>query len=287
MTNEEIKAALSKLYYCKAAFTVTQTGKRSSRVNGLYKPFTQEICINNKNFTTDNQLMYTAIHELTHHILITEKGVKNAKSHSGIFWATFYDLVDKAIELKLYVRERSEETAALIAEAVAIQKQIIEAQKKLGQIILKLHESCAKNGERVEDVVEHDLQMSRNKAKTLMQNTLSGSKDNEEIAKAVNLAKDPMIKHAAQTAANTGKTVEQVKAIAKQKPKATDDDLGDSEKVDPKERLKQEEKRLKKTIAQLNNRLQVVQESLKSMGASDGDTQIDKHQVEQKSAASF
>ena len=120
-----------------------------------------------------------------------------------------------------------------------------------------------------------------------MQNALSDSKDNEEIAKAVNLAKDPMIKHAAQTAANTGKTVEQVKAIAKQKPKATDDDLGDSEKVDPKERLKQEEKRLRKTIAQLNNRLQVVQESLKNMGASDGDTQIDKHQVEQKSAASF
>ena len=287
MTNEEIKAALSKLYYCKAAFTVTQTGKRSSSVNGLYKPFTQEICINNKNFTTDNQLMYTAIHELTHHILITEKGVKNAKSHSGIFWATFYDLVDKAIELKLYVRERSEETAALLAEAVELQKQIVEVQKKLGRIILKLHESCAKNGERVEDVIEHDMQMTRNKAKEMMRNTMSDSKDNDEIAKAVSLAKDPMIKHAAQTAADTGKTVEQVKAIAKQKPKATDDDLGSPEKIEPKERLKQEEKRLRKTIAQLNNRLQVVQEALKNMGESDGDTQIDRHQVEQKSAASF
>lgn len=287
MTNEEIKAALSKLYYCKAAFTVTQTGRRSSSVNGLYKPFTQEICINNKNFTADNQLMYTAIHELPHHILITEKGVKNAKSHSGIFWATFYDLVDKAIELKLYVRERSEETAALLAEAVELQKQIVEAQKKLGRIILKLHESCAKNGERVEDVIEHDMQMTRNKAKEMMRNTMSDSKDNDEIAKAVSLAKDPMIKHAAQTAADTGKTVEQVKAIAKQKPKATDDDLGSPEKIEPKERLKQEEKRLRKTIAQLNNRLQVVQEALKNMGESDGDTQIDRHQVEQKSAASF
>ena len=96
-----------------------------------------------------------------------------------------------------------------------------------------------------------------------------------------------MIKHAAQTAADTGKTVEQVKAIAKQKPKATDDDLGSPEKIEPKERLKQEEKRLKKEIAQLNNRLQVVQESLKNMGVGDGDTQIDKGQVEQKSAASF
>ena len=185
------------------------------------------------------------------------------------------------------MRERSEETAALLAEAVELQKQIVEAQKKLGRIILKLHESCAKNGERVEDVIEHDMQMTRNKAKEMMRNTMSDSKDNDEIAKAVSLAKDPMIKHAAQTAADTGKTVEQVKAIAKQKPKATDDDLGSPEKIEPKERLKQEEKRLRKTIAQLNNRLQVVQEALKNMGESDGDTQIDRHQVEQKSAASF
>ena len=173
MNNEEIKAALAKLYYCKTDFTVTQTSKKSSKVNGLYKPSTKEIILHNRNFTTDNQLMYTAIHELTHHILITEKGVKTSKAHSGIFWATFYDLIDTAIELKLYVRDRSEKTAALIAEAVAIQKQIVEAQKQLGRIILKLHDSCKKSGERVEDVIEHDLQMTRNKAKEMMRKSLT------------------------------------------------------------------------------------------------------------------
>ena len=263
MNNEEIKAALAKLYYCKTDFTVTQTGKKSSKVNGLYKPDTQEIILHNKNFTTDNQIMYTAIHELTHHILITEKGVKTSKAHSGIFWATFYDLIDKAIELKLYARERSEETAALIAEAAEIQKQIVEAQKQLGRIILKLHDSCKTNGERVEDVIEHDLQMTRNKAKELMRNNMSDSEDNEEIAKAVNLAKNPMIKHAAQNAADSGKTVEQVKAIAKQKAKATDDGLENPEQ------LQREKRRLKKTIERLNDRLVQVEETLISMGVDD------------------
>ena len=165
--------------------------------------------------------------------------------------------------MKLYARERSEETAALIAEAAEIQKQIVEAQKQLGRIILKLHDSCKTNGERVEDVIEHDLQMTRNKAKELMRNNMSDSEDNEEIAKAVNLAKNPMIKHAAQNAADSGKTVEQVKAIAKQKAKATDDDLENPEQ------LRREKKRLKKTIERLNDRLVQVEETLISMGVDD------------------
>nr|WP_180485624.1 hypothetical protein [Treponema socranskii] len=203
--------------------------------------------------------MYTAIHELTHHILTTEKGVQTVKAHSGIFGATFYDLIDKAIELKLYVRERREETATLIKEAIEIQKKIIEAQKQLGLIIAKLYDSCQHNGERIEDIIEHDLQMTRNKAKEYMANKMSGSNDNDEIAKGVKFAKDPAIKQAAQQAADEGKTVAQVKAIAKQKAKATDDDL------ESPEQLKHEAKRLKKTIAHLYERLIQIQEKLKSI----------------------
>ena len=45
-------------------FTVVQTGKKSSKVNGLYKTDSHEILLHNKNFTTNNAIMYTAIHEL-------------------------------------------------------------------------------------------------------------------------------------------------------------------------------------------------------------------------------
>lgn len=263
MTNEELKAKLQKLFECKTDFSVIQTGKKSNRVNGFYKLGTQEIFLHNRNFTTDNELMYTAVHELTHHILSTEKGVKSAKCHSGIFWATFYDLLDKAIELGLYSRNRSEETTALIESAKEIQKSIIEAQKKLGAIIVKLTESCEKNGERVEDVVEHDLQITRNKARELAKNSRSESNNNDEMSRAINSAKDIMIKAAAQRAANDGKTVEQVKAIAKQKAKAVDDDL------ESPDQLRREKKRLENQIERLNDRLVQIEETLTSMEGGD------------------
>ena len=168
MTNDTIKINLQKLFACEKDFSVIQTGKRSSKVNGFYKPATCEIYLHNKNFSTDNELMYTAVHELTHHILTTEKGVKSAKCHSGIFWATFYDLLDKAIELGFYNRNRSEETQKLIQEAKEVQKKITEAQKQLGVVLSKIYKSCIKNNERTEDVVEHDLQISRKKTKELL-----------------------------------------------------------------------------------------------------------------------
>lgn len=263
MTNEQIKEKLIKLYECKTEFTVTQTGKQSSRVNGFYKPCTQEIFLHNKNFKTDNELMYTAIHELTHHVLTTEKGVKTAKCHSGIFWATFYDFLDKAIVLGFYSRTRSEGTQKLIEEAKKLQQAIIEAQKQLGEVISKLYASCDENGERIEDVIEHDLQITRNKAKEFLKMKNDKSANNDEMAKAINSAKDEMIRHEAQKAADSGKTVEQVKAISRQKAKAADDDLESPEK------LRREEKRLETTIERLSDRLVQVQETLRSMGADD------------------
>lgn len=207
MTNEEIKKSLQKLYDCKTDFTVTQTGKKSSKVNGFYKPGTFEIFLHNKNFSTTNELMYTAVHQLTHHVITTGKGVKNTKCYSGIFWATFYDFLDKAIELGFYSRNRSEETTELINQAKELQKQIIDAQKKLGGIISKLYESCEKNNERIEDVIEHDLQISRNKAHELIKNKNADSDNNDEMAKVINSAKDLMIQKAAQKAADDGKTI--------------------------------------------------------------------------------
>lgn len=114
MKNEEIKKELLQIYECKHDFTVTQTGKKHQKVNGFYKPNTQEIFLHNKNFTTDNQLIYTAIHELTHHILKTEYKVKTARCHSGAFWSTFYNLLDKAVELGFYSRKRSDSVQSLI-----------------------------------------------------------------------------------------------------------------------------------------------------------------------------
>ena len=80
----------------KLDFTVTMTGKESKRVNGLYKPETREILLHNKNFKTDNELIYTAVHEYTHHLIneeqIEEAGGREpphqARSHTNYFFST-------------------------------------------------------------------------------------------------------------------------------------------------------------------------------------------------------
>lgn len=266
MTNEQIKEKLKKLYDCRNDFSVTQTGKKSGRVNGFYKPLTHEIFLHNKNFRTDNALMFTAIHELTHHILDTEKGMKSARAHNNTFWNTFYTLLDKAERFGIYSRERSERVSEKAKELSEIQKQIIELQKKQGKLLSELCKECEEQGDRYEDVLEHDLQISRNKAKELQKMAALPSDVSDEMSKAINSAKDMMMKNAAMQAADSGATVEQVKAIAKDaaKPaKPADDGL------DSPTSLIREKKRIEKTIEQLNDRLVNIEEQLLSMGADD------------------
>ena len=254
MTNEGINK-LTRLYDCKEDFTVTMSGKVSNRINGLYKPATHEIILNNKNFKNTNQLMYTAIHEFTHHVLTAEKGVKTTKAHSGAFWVTFYDFLDKAIKEGFYTRNRSNETQELIKQAKDIQKALIGLQKQLGAVLNKLHEVCKEEGDRIEDVIESDLQMSRNKAKELQRMAVSTGNFSDEMTKTISSAKDVLL---AKKAAEDGKTVEQVKAVAK-KTKPVDDDL------ESPEQLRREKKRLETTIERLSDRLVQVEETLASM----------------------
>ena len=265
MNNEEIKKELLQIYECKHDFTVTQTGKKSQRVNGFYRIHTQEIFLHNKNFTTDNQLIYTAIHELTHHILDTEYEVKTARCHSGAFWSTFYNLLDKAVELGFYSRKRSDSVQGLIDTAKDLQNRITAAQKELGNIIRELHKVCEENGDRIEDVIEHDLQVTRKKAEQLETLSLTDTKTTDEMATVINSAKDLMIREYAKKAAEDGKTVEQVKAIAKTPNKTTFTDNG----LESPEKLTKEKRRLETTIERLNDRLVQVEETLRSMTGED------------------
>ena len=96
MENEKIKEMLLQVCESNLDFSVVQSGKESKRVNGLYKPDTHEIILHNKNFKTDEQLVYTAVHEYTHHIIAEEQlalygseYLYNSKVHTQAFWARF------------------------------------------------------------------------------------------------------------------------------------------------------------------------------------------------------
>lgn len=162
MTNKKIKDNLKKLFVCKNDFSVTQTNKKSV-VNGFYKPATSEIFINNKNFQNDNSLMYTAIHEFTHHYLGKEKGVQKTR-HDKEFWQTFYAFVDSAIEQGFYSRQWSKNTKGFIENAKEMQRQIKELQEMLCDTCLYLFEVCELHGERVDDLFFHELGINPSKA---------------------------------------------------------------------------------------------------------------------------
>lgn len=143
MTNEEIKKILLSLEKADIDFSVTQTGKASKKVNGLYTPAMFEIFLHNKNFATENELIYTAIHEYTHHLINCKQKklgieVKNGgKSHTTEFWAKFDDLLEKAVEAKIYTRERSKDLSSLIEEAKEIDREIVKTDNFMMKKILR------------------------------------------------------------------------------------------------------------------------------------------------------
>ena len=170
MTNEKIKDILLSLEKTDLDFSVTQTGRVSKKVNGLYTPATFEILLHDKNFNTENELIYTAIHEYTHHLINCKQkklGIKvknGGKSHTIEFWAKFDDLLEKAVEAKIYTRKRSEDLSDLIDEAKKIDHEIVNLKKKLGKILSEIHEKSQKENIRYEDILSHDLNISKKTA---------------------------------------------------------------------------------------------------------------------------
>lgn len=145
MTPDVVKAALIKLRPVKAEFSLVFSGKANRRVNGLYHPATHEIIIHNKNFQSDNDLLYTALHEYAHHIMITERAGSTARAHTMAFWACLHDLIGLAEGSGLYVnpsrgaalKQSTDKLEGLIAESGRIMREIgfalIEAEKVLSE----------------------------------------------------------------------------------------------------------------------------------------------------------
>jgi len=258
MTNEFIKDILKKLYDCKIDFTVIQSGKKSNKVNGLYKPATNEIVLHNRNFKSDNALMFTAIHELTHHIQL-ENGYLSTKSHNGAFWNTFYSLVDKAETMGIYSRTRSEPVSNKSKEISAVQKQIADLQKKQGELLMELFKECEEQGDRYEDVVEHDLQISKAKARELSTLAILNFPLSDELEKAIDLGKDPERKDSARFAAIKGATIAQVKAIAKGVESLA---VPKDDELDATGRLVLEKKRLTAAINVAQAKIKQIDETL-------------------------
>jgi len=122
MNQDKVKKILLSIEDAPLEFTVIFTGKKSKRVNGLYRPDSREILIHNRNFgpeggaDSDNLLLYTAIHEYAHHIHACARGGKlSPRAHTAEFWAILHGLLEKAEAKKVYknVFESSDELKKL------------------------------------------------------------------------------------------------------------------------------------------------------------------------------
>src|SRR5208337_4820417 len=119
MNNDQIKATLQALQSTEQDFTVILSGKKSRKVHGLYKPDSREIIIHNRNFTNDNELMYTAIHEYAHHLHFTSSAAPlSVRTHTTAFWNLLHTLLFEAEAKGIYTNpfESIEEFRALTRE---------------------------------------------------------------------------------------------------------------------------------------------------------------------------
>ncbi|MCQ2982890.1 MAG: hypothetical protein MJ178_09060 [Treponemataceae bacterium] len=273
MNNDQIKDILLKLEETSIDFTVTMTGKSSDKVNGLYKPDTHEIFLHNENFKSDNQLIYTAIHEYTHHLITEQKIEMNgglplggtSRAHTNEFWAKFHSLLEIAEQQGVYVigLEDAPELAALTDD---IRKNYLQRNGELmlefAQKLSQAHQLCQDANIRYEDYIDRVLRLPRAAAKTIakigaatVQNAPIDPSMGYENMKTVAAIANPQKREQAQEQILAGKSPDTVRSMMKKKV----------EEEDVKSRLEKEKKRLEKTISQLTSRLEMVEESLSNL----------------------
>jgi hypothetical protein len=260
MTPEECKAKLLKLHECAEAFSVIFSGKKSKKANGLYLTDKREIIIHNRNFGNDEAgehlLIYTAIHELTHHIQFTELNQKSVRAHTPLFYATLDDLVDVAENAGIYQMPIDEDIQKLIDEAKDIDREMAALQRKLGQVLGQLHETCEKKGVRYEDVIARKAQISRKIEKKAKKahalNLPEGT--SADIQEAAIEERDKEKAAAIVRAGQEGKSINQAKKAAG-RPVEPEDEMV---------RLMREKARIERTMASLGRRLEELNEQIQA-----------------------
>ncbi|MCI5606409.1 MAG: hypothetical protein MR420_03030 [Spirochaetia bacterium] len=270
MTNERIKEILLDLADASVDFTVTQTGKESKRVNGFYKPDTHEIFIHNLNLKSDNQLIYTAVHEYTHHLVTVERQEndpafgKCCKVHTQEFWAKFGELLQIAEQKGYYALEwqKNEELKALTED---IKTNYLakngELMQEFGKKLSRAMELCNEADIRYEDYIDRVLCIPRNAAKDIRKvgaSNVNPSIGFENMKTVASVKKSADRQEIEQGFLEGGKSPATVREMMKQKAMQAKGE-------DPKSKLEKEKNRLKKTIAQLEQRLEYVEESLANL----------------------
>ena len=269
MNQDFVKEKLLKIEDAPMEFSLVFSGKKSSKVNGLYKPQTREIIIHNRNFKPDeagqNLLLYTAIHEYAHHLHACSRGgTLSPRAHNSEFWAIFHALLEKAESKKIYFDvfsvspELHKLTELIRTKYLANNGALV---KEMGKQLLKAHDLCTGIGVRFEDYVDRMLRIPRTAANMAIKMfeydiTPEVGADNMRFLAGIRNTDE---RKAAETALIKGKSPDTVKVQVRGKEK----------EEDPVEKLEKEKARLERTIASLSKRLEEVNNELEMQPVQD------------------
>jgi len=264
MNQDKVKQKLLAIEDAPLEFSLIFSGKKSKKVNGLYKPNSREIIIHNKNFQPDdagqNLLLYTAIHEYAHHLHACSRGgTLSPRAHNSEFWAIFHALLEKAESKKIYSDVFSVSPELLKLTEVIRTKYLKnngEIVKEMGKHLIKAHDLCTGIGVRFEDYVDRMLRIPRTAANMAMRMfefdiAAEVGADNMRFLAGI---RDGDERKAAETALIKGKSPDTVKIQVRNKEKKDED---------PVVLLEKEKARLERTISTLNKRLDEVKKELR------------------------
>ncbi len=257
MNQDQVKALLLQIEETELEFSVTFTGKESKKVNGLYKTDTHEILLHNKNFSVDNELLYTAIHEYTHHRLFELDGTRSGRVHTQRFWSYFHRLLQKAEEKGIY-KITLEESPELLELTETIRTTIMtedgKLMKELGRLLGKARSLCKQAGVRYEDYIDRVLCLPRTSAATMEKMHAFDVKPElgYEAMKVVANISNPDKRTAAEELFLHQSSPAFVRDSLKTKPK----------EEDPRRKLEHEKRRIERTIASLQSRLSELEDTL-------------------------
>ncbi len=263
MNQEQVKDKLLELQDSEEHFTVTFSGKSSKRVNGLYKPDSREIIIHNRNMSTDNSVMYTAIHEYAHHIHVTGSQVPvSSKAHTNTFWNIFHNLLvnaeEKGIYQNVFISDKSfiELTAKIKHNFLAVNGKLM---KELGELLISAMDLCREKDVSFNDYIDRVLSINRTTAKTVMR--AFADDINESIGydnmKTVLSIRDGAKREEAENSFINGMSPDMVKAEYLAGSSKTKDD--------PVKTLEAEKKRLERTIQTLSARLSEIEHRITTL----------------------
>lgn len=262
MNQDRVKEALLRVDECKTEFSVVFSGKKSSMVNGLYKPQSREIIIHNKNFENDQQLIYTALHEYAHHLHCERRPhLPGARAHSNEFWAIFHELLEKAEAVGVYrsLFDQEPEFIKLTERIKALLPRNGELMLTLGQLVKEAEALCKKHYVRFEDYIDRAVGVPRTSATAAMKAAAYQvpAELGWDAMKLVAGLRKPEAREAAVEAFRAGKSQEAVKSLVRAEPPSED----------PRERLDKERARLERTIHNLQERLATVESELQKLEA--------------------